>query len=64
MQLMRKRPRCRIRSTRLENSQVENEAGANKVAKDIVSDLSSQLVDIYGQHFRQPLYSSEECGDK
>ena len=45
------------------NSQVENEA--NKVAKDIVSDLNSQLVDMYMVSiFEQPLYSSEERGNK
>ena len=43
---------------RLENSQVENEA--NKVAKDIVSDLNSQLVDMYMVSILSNLYTAQK----
>ena len=40
------------------NSQVENEA--NKVAKDIVSDLNSQLVDMYMVSILSNLYTAQK----
>ena len=40
------------------NSQVEN--GANKVAKDIVSDLNSQLVDMYMVSILSNLYTAQK----
>ncbi len=36
----------------------------NKVAKDIVSDLNSQLVDMYMVSILSNLYTVQERGDK